>query len=88
MTLWLYAGRPFTGRRFACLLTSACASTPLLRQQCYNPDAQLAEVLPAYEAARASGCGADARSLKVQTATGTRAKSPGSASCARPMRPR
>jgi tetratricopeptide (TPR) repeat protein len=42
----------------ACLLTSACASTPLLRQQCYNPDAQLAEVLPAYEAARATGCGA------------------------------
>ncbi len=45
----------------ACLLASACAtSTPLLRQQCYNPDVQLAEVLPAYETARANGCGAGA----------------------------
>ena len=41
-----------------CLLTTACASSPLLRQQCYNPDAQLAAVLPPYEAARANGCGA------------------------------
>ena len=46
-----------TGRH--CLpADDACASSPLLRQQCYNPDAQLAEVLPPFEAARAKGCGA------------------------------
>jgi predicted Zn-dependent protease len=41
----------------ACLLlTTACASTPLVRQQCYNPDAQLAAVLPPLEALEAKGC--------------------------------
>src|SRR5690348_13185047 len=39
------------------VLVSACASAPpLARQQCYNPDAQLAAVLQPFEAARASGC--------------------------------
>ena len=42
----------------ACLMTmTACATrSPLVRQQCYNPDAQLASVLPAFEALRARGC--------------------------------
>jgi predicted Zn-dependent protease len=42
----------------ACLMTIAgCAvRSPLVRQQCYNPDAQLASVLPAFEALRARGC--------------------------------
>ena len=42
----------------ACLVTmSACASrSPIVRQQCYNPDAQLAAVLPPFEALRAKGC--------------------------------
>ena len=46
----------------ACLVTmSACASrSPIVRQQCYNPDAQLAAVLPQFEALRAKGCDADA----------------------------
>jgi len=38
------------------LLASACASTPLVRQQCYRADAQLAEVLKPLEALRAKGC--------------------------------
>ncbi len=55
---------PFTRRRsplraaiIACLFSTACASSPLLRQQCFNPDAQLAEIMQPYEAARATGCG-------------------------------
>ena len=42
----------------ACLLTTiGCATrSPLVRQQCFNPDAQLAEVLEPYEALRAKGC--------------------------------
>ncbi|MBF8299838.1 MAG: hypothetical protein HW394_208 [Acidobacteria bacterium] len=45
----------------ACLVASACAtSSPLLRQQCYNPDAQLASLLPPFEALRAKGCDAGA----------------------------
>jgi len=42
----------------AVVLTAACAppQSPLVRQQCYNPDAQLAEVLKPYEALRAEGC--------------------------------
>ena len=42
----------------ACLMTmTGCATrSPLVRQQCYNPDAQLASVLPAFEALRARGC--------------------------------
>lgn len=39
------------------VLVSACASAPpLARQQCYNPDAQLAEVLQPYEELRSKGC--------------------------------
>jgi predicted Zn-dependent protease len=41
----------------ACVLASGCAKAPALaRQQCYNPDAQLAAVLQPYEALRAKGC--------------------------------
>ena len=46
----------------ACLMACACAtSSPLLRQQCYNPDAQLASLLPPFETLYAKGCdtGAD-----------------------------
>ena len=40
-----------------CLVTTtACATNPVLRQQCYNPDAQLAMVLRPYEALRAKDC--------------------------------
>jgi len=40
-----------------CLMTAGCATrSALVRQQCYNPDAQLASVLPAFEALRARGC--------------------------------
>jgi len=43
---------------------AACASNPpLVRQQCYNPDAQLAEVLTPYEELRAKGCSVDAGEL-------------------------
>ena len=39
------------------LMTSACATTsPLVRQECYNPDAQLAGLLQPLEALRAKGC--------------------------------
>ena len=41
-----------------CVFSTACASSPLLRQQCFNPDAQLARIMQPYEAARAKGCGA------------------------------
>jgi tetratricopeptide (TPR) repeat protein len=45
----------------ACLTAGACASTsPLVRQQCFNPEAQLASVLVPFEAARARGCDAAA----------------------------
>jgi predicted Zn-dependent protease len=42
----------------ACLMTTiGCATTsPLVRQQCFNADAQLADVLEPYEALRAKGC--------------------------------
>jgi len=41
----------------AALLTGACATrSPLVRQECYNPDAQLARVLKPLEALRATGC--------------------------------
>ena len=41
----------------ACLvLTTACATAPLVRQQCYNPDTQLAAVLQPLEALQAKGC--------------------------------
>ena len=38
------------------LLTAACATAPVVRQQCYNPDAQLAEVMQPLEALQAKGC--------------------------------
>ena len=43
---------------FAATLTaSACATTsPLVRQECYNADVQLAGVLQPLEALRAKGC--------------------------------
>ncbi len=41
------------------MLTAACASDPVLRQQCYNPDAQLARLLNPYEELRAKGCTID-----------------------------
>jgi tetratricopeptide (TPR) repeat protein len=41
----------------AMLLTSACAtSSPLVRQECYSADAQLAGLLQPLEALRAKGC--------------------------------
>jgi Tfp pilus assembly protein PilF len=40
----------------AALSAGACASAPLVRQDCYNADAQLASVLQPLEALRASGC--------------------------------
>ena len=42
----------------ACLIAiGGCATrSPVVRQQCYNPDAQLASVLPQFEALRARGC--------------------------------
>src|SRR5262245_18567674 len=43
----------------ACLLmTIGCATTtsPLVRQECFNPDAQPADALEPYEALRAKGC--------------------------------
>lgn len=40
-----------------CLLfVAGCATAPVVRQQCYNPDAQLAQALRSLEAARAEGC--------------------------------
>ena len=55
---------PMRSRRRACAALAACLITttgcatrsPIVRQQCYNPDAQLASVLPAFEALRARGC--------------------------------
>jgi tetratricopeptide (TPR) repeat protein len=39
------------------LMMSACATTsPLVRQECYNPDAQLASLMQPLEALRAKGC--------------------------------
>ncbi len=44
----------------ACIMmTSACATSPVLRQQCYNPNALLASVLQPYEALRANDCTID-----------------------------
>src|SRR5262245_33697142 len=40
----------------AAFVAAACASTPLVRQECYRPDAQLADVLKPLEALRAKGC--------------------------------
>jgi predicted Zn-dependent protease len=41
----------------ACLMmTTACATSPVLRQQCYGPDAQLAKLLKPYEELRAKDC--------------------------------
>ena len=45
----------------ACLVAGACAGTPLLRQQCYNPDDQLAGLLKPFETLRAEGCDGRAR---------------------------
>ena len=43
------------------LLVAACASNPpVIRQQCYNPDVQLAELVHPYEDLRAKGCSIDA----------------------------
>ena len=38
------------------MLTNACATIPVLRQQCFSPDAQLAKVLMPYEELRAKDC--------------------------------
>lgn len=41
----------------ACLITTtACASNPVLRQQCYNPDVRLARLLQPYQELRAQDC--------------------------------
>jgi Tfp pilus assembly protein PilF len=46
------------------LIAGACANrTPLMRQTCYNPDAQLAAILQPLERLRAQGCGADRRGV-------------------------
>ena len=47
----------------ACVvMTTACASNPVLRQQCYNPDARLASLLQPYDALRANDCVVDGSS--------------------------
>ena len=43
----------------ACLIMTACASNPVLRQQCYNPDARLARLLQPYQELRAKDCTVD-----------------------------
>jgi predicted Zn-dependent protease len=44
----------------ACLMmTTACASNPVLRQQCYSPDARLARLLQPYQELRAKDCTVD-----------------------------
>ena len=44
----------------ACLvMTAACATNPVLRQQCYNPDARLARLLQPYQELRAKDCTVD-----------------------------
>ncbi len=49
--------RPWRAAFAATLFASACATTsPLVRQVCYNPDAQLAGVLQPFEDLRAKGC--------------------------------
>lgn len=59
-------GLRVTSRSFLVILaaafaTTACATaSPLLRQQCYSADAQLANTLQPLEAVRAKGCDADA----------------------------
>ena len=41
----------------ACLITTtACATSPVLRQQCYNPDLRLARLLQPYQELRAKDC--------------------------------
>jgi predicted Zn-dependent protease len=55
----MIVNRQFGAALAAMLMAGACASSsPLLRQQCYNADAQLAAVLKPLEALRAKGCGA------------------------------
>jgi tetratricopeptide (TPR) repeat protein len=59
----------------ACLVATACATnSPLLRQQCYDPDAQLAEVLRPFEALRAQGCEVSASPLRQGTSECDRLK--------------
>jgi len=41
------------------MMTTACATSPVLRQQCYSPDAQLARLLKPYEELRAKDCTVD-----------------------------
>lgn len=53
----------------AALLAGACASRyppsrPVLRQECLDPDAQLASVLKPYEELRAAGCTQECASLR------------------------
>jgi predicted Zn-dependent protease len=52
------SGRRACAAMAACLiwLTGCATRSPLVRQQCYNPDAQLASVLPEFEALHARGC--------------------------------
>lgn len=38
------------------LFTAGCATAPVVRQQCYDPDAQLAEALQPLQALQAKGC--------------------------------
>ena len=53
------SSRPLCAAFAATLMASACATTsPLLRQECYNADAQLASLLQPLEALRAKGCDA------------------------------
>src|SRR5258705_11637123 len=49
--------RPWCAALFISLMASGCATTsPLVRQECYNPDAQLASLLQPLEDLRAKGC--------------------------------
>ena len=43
----------------ACLMSVGCATSPVARQQCYNPDVQLARVLQPFEVLRTKGCSSD-----------------------------
>lgn len=50
----------------AALMTGACASSPVVRQECVNPDVQLANVLKPLEALRTKGCTPACDSLRLE----------------------
>lgn len=57
MTSALSASKRLSTVLVVCFTLSGCATrSPLLRQQCYDPDKQLASVMQPLEALRAQGC--------------------------------